>query len=182
MKKFLLFLFGILCGAAAMLFALVPAGKIVEHIPYVKAEPKDEVVIEETTIEEEAPVVEDTAMEEVPEFEEDVVESADQETAPTEEKKEEVLPVKIDTEHGRNGVAAIVNGKEVTVDEIRYTYDVNPQIKSKIPFEEFYGKALQIYVDGKLLYDSAVASNILDSEEYVKQAELMQQDIARKVS
>lgn len=96
-------------------------------------------------------------------------------------KEPEKEPAMVDTTHGNKGIAATINGKKITVDEIRYTYDVNPQIKDKVKFPDFYNKAVEVYVEGRLLYDKAVKSNILESEEYKKQLELLKQDIARKV-
>ena len=72
---------------------------------------------------------------------------------------------------GKNGVAAVVNGEEITVAEVKKGYDENPQIKAKVPFDEFYGKALDIYVNGKLIYQAAVKDQLKTAQE----------DVARKV-
>ena len=97
------------------------------------------------------------------------------------EPEPEKEPEMVDTTHGNKGIAATINGRKITVDEIRYTYDVNPQIKDKVNFPEFYDKAVEVYVEGKLLYDKAVKNHVLETEEYKKQLELLKQDIARKV-
>ena len=53
---------------------------------------------------------------------------------------------------GKNGVAAVVNGEKITVAEMKQGYEDNRQIKEKVSFDDFYEKALEIYVNGKLLY------------------------------
>lgn len=35
---------------------------------------------------------------------------------------------------GKNGVAAVVNGEEISVAEIKKGYEDNPQIKANVPF------------------------------------------------
>lgn len=82
---------------------------------------------------------------------------------------------------GNNGVAAVVNGEEITVKELRQAYDDNKQIKAKVPFDEFYAKALDVYVNGKLIYQAAEAADVLDSPEYQKQMNTAKEEIARKV-
>ena len=63
---------------------------------------------------------------------------------------------------GKNGVAAVVNGEEISVDD-------------------FYAKALDIYVNGKLVYQAAVADDITNTPEYKEQLKTAQEDVARKV-
>lgn len=185
MKKFLVFLFGLLCGAAVVFFALTPKPKVLQYIGLEKEQPVvEDIVIEEddaSEVDETPDVVETQAATE--QMEEKAAESVPAaEIVPAEPtEQEQTKPEKIDTTHGNHGVAAVVNGEEITVDEIRYTYDVNPQIKGNYSFKDFYNKAVKIYVDGKLVYDAAVASRIPETEEYAKQVELMKQDIARKV-
>lgn len=82
---------------------------------------------------------------------------------------------------GKNGVAAVVNGEEITVAEVKKGYDENPQIKAKVPFDEFYSKALDIYVNGKLIYQAAVEDGIMDTQAYKDQLKTAQEDVARKV-
>lgn len=60
---------------------------------------------------------------------------------------------------GKNGVAAVVNGEKITVAEMKQGYEDNRQIKEKVSFDDFYEKALEIYVNGKLLYQAAVAAD-----------------------
>lgn len=82
---------------------------------------------------------------------------------------------------GKNGVAAIVNGEKITVAEVKDGYDSNKQIKDKVPFNDYYGKALDVYVNGKLLYQAAVNAKVTESPEYTKQLNLAKEEIARKV-
>ena len=82
---------------------------------------------------------------------------------------------------GKDGIAAVVNGEEITVDEIKKGYEENPQIKAKVPFEDFYAKALDIYVNGKLVYQAAVADDVTNTPEYKEQLKTAQEDVARKI-
>ena len=82
---------------------------------------------------------------------------------------------------GKNGVAAVVNGEEITVAEVKKGYDENPQIKAKVPFDEFYGQSLDIYVNGKLIYQAAVEDGVMDTQAYKDQLKTAQEDVARKV-
>lgn len=78
-------------------------------------------------------------------------------------------------------VAARINGKEVTVAEIRKGYDSNPQIAEQVPFEEFYPKALDIFVNGELLYQAAQKAHIESTPAYKEELNTAQKDVARKV-
>ncbi len=82
---------------------------------------------------------------------------------------------------GKNGVAAVVNGEEVKVAEIRDSYNDNKQIKGKVSFDDYYSKALDIYVNGKLLYQAAEKADIESTPEYKKQLKTAKEEIARKV-
>jgi len=79
------------------------------------------------------------------------------------------------------GVAARVNGEVISIEEIKKGYEDNPQIASQVPFNEFYGKALDIFVNGKLLYQAAQKANVEESSEYKEQLKTAQEDLARKV-
>lgn len=82
----------------------------------------------------------------------------------------------------KNGqVAARVNGEVITVEEIRQGYEDNPQIAEQVSFNEFYEKALDVFVNGKLLYQAAVKADVAKSPEYQKEFEVAKEDIARKV-
>lgn len=82
---------------------------------------------------------------------------------------------------GKDGVAATVNGKNITVAEIRDAYNMNPGIKAKVPFDEFYEKTLDVFVDGELVYQAAEADKVTESAEYKKQLKNMKEELARKV-
>lgn len=78
-------------------------------------------------------------------------------------------------------VAARVNGEIISVDEIKKGYEDNPQIAEQVPFNEFYEKALDVFVNGKLLYQAAEKADILKTPEYQAEFETAKEDIARKV-
>ena len=80
-----------------------------------------------------------------------------------------------------NGVAAIVNGEQITVAEVKNAYDDNPQIKAQVPFNEFYDRALDVIINGKLALQAATKANIQATPEYQKELAQMQEDLARKV-
>ena len=84
-------------------------------------------------------------------------------------------------QQGKNGVAAVVNGEKITVEELREAYNMNPEIKNKISFENFYPKALEVYINGALLYQAAEKANVTNSPEYKKQMEIAGQELARKI-
>ncbi|MBR3501278.1 MAG: peptidyl-prolyl cis-trans isomerase [Alphaproteobacteria bacterium] len=80
-----------------------------------------------------------------------------------------------------NGVAAVVNGEQITVAEVKEAYEANPQIKAQVPFEDFYNRALDVMVNGKLALQAATKANVQASAEYQKELAQMQEDLARKV-
>lgn len=80
-----------------------------------------------------------------------------------------------------NGVAAVVNGEQITVAEIKEAYNENPQVKTQVSFEEFYDRALEVMINSKLALQAATAANIQASAEYQKELAAMQDDLARKV-
>lgn len=80
-----------------------------------------------------------------------------------------------------NGIAAIVNGEQITVAEIQEAYNQNPQLKAQVSFDEFYNRALDVMVNGKLVLQAATAANVQASPEYQKQLATVQEDLARKV-
>lgn len=203
MKRFFILLFGVLGGFAIGFMSYGKAVVAVNSL-YAYAQEKyaeftksknsaDENEKEETLVSDnDAPVVEEVEFVEeeiyVPEsteiaLPENIVEDAVSVDEQPEEKAETSAEnaVMLDTTHGKKGIAATINGKPISVDEIRLTYDANPQIKEKVPFDQFYDKAVRVYVEGKILYNAAVANNILETDDYKKQVSLLQQDIARKV-
>lgn len=82
---------------------------------------------------------------------------------------------------GKDGIAAVVNGEEITVADIKKGYEENPQIKAQVPFNDFYAKALDIYVNGKLIYQAAMANDVTETPEYKAQLKTAEEDVARKV-
>lgn len=79
-----------------------------------------------------------------------------------------------------NGIAAIVNGEQITVAEIKDAYAQNPQLQ-QVPFEQFYDHALDVMVNSKLALQAANAAHIQESEKYKEQLALMADDLARQV-
>ncbi len=80
-----------------------------------------------------------------------------------------------------NGVAAVVNGEQITVADIKEAYEQTPQIKNQVSFEEFYNRALEVMINSKLALQAATAANVQSSQEYQKELATMQDDLARKV-
>ena len=80
-----------------------------------------------------------------------------------------------------NGVAAVVNGEQITVADIKEAYEQTPQIKNQVSFEEFYNRALEVMINSKLALQAATAANVQASQEYQKELAAMQDDLARKV-
>ena len=80
-----------------------------------------------------------------------------------------------------NGVAAVVNGEQITVADIKEAYEQTPQIKNQVSFEEFYNRALEVMINSKLALQAATAANVQASQEYQKELAEMQDDLARKV-
>ena len=82
---------------------------------------------------------------------------------------------------GKDGVAAVVNGKEIKVDDIKVAYEANPMVKEKTSFNEFYDKTLDIFVDGEIVYQEAAKSNIENDADYKKQLKTLKEELARKI-
>ena len=82
---------------------------------------------------------------------------------------------------GKNGVAAVVNGKEIKVADIKVAYEANPAVKEKTSFDEFYGKTLDIFVDGEIVYQEAAKAGIENDADYKKQLKALKEELARKV-
>lgn len=82
---------------------------------------------------------------------------------------------------GKDGVAAVVNGEKITVAEIKEAYNANPAIKDKVSFKDFYAKAVDVFVNGKLVYQAAIDAKVTETPEYKKQLALAKEDLARKI-
>ena len=79
------------------------------------------------------------------------------------------------------GVAAKVNGEVISIEEIKKGYNDNPQIAAQVPFDQFYNKAVDIFINGKLMLQAATNAKIQDTAEYKEQLKTAQEDLARKV-
>ena len=82
---------------------------------------------------------------------------------------------------GKDGVAAVVNGKQIKVEDIKTAYNANPTVKEKTSFDEFYDNTLDIFVDGEIVYQAAAAEKIPESKEYADQLKGLKQELARKM-
>ena len=82
---------------------------------------------------------------------------------------------------GKNGVAAVVNGKKITVADIKTAYEANPAVKEKASFDEFYKKTLDIFVDGEIVYQAAEAAKVEETPEYKNQLKSLKEELARKI-
>ena len=79
------------------------------------------------------------------------------------------------------GVAARVNGEVITIEEIRKGYLENPQIAEQVPFDEFYLKAVDFFVNGKILYQAAEKADVEALPQYQQELKTAKEDLARKV-
>lgn len=82
---------------------------------------------------------------------------------------------------GKDGVAAVVNGKKITVADIKTAYEANPAVKEKASFDEFYEKTLDIFVDGEIVYQAAEAAKVEETPEYKNQLKSLKEELARKI-
>ena len=82
---------------------------------------------------------------------------------------------------GKDGVAAVVNGKKITVAEIKKTYESAPQIKAQVTFDQFYPQAVTVWANGEALQQAAKKAGVESSAEYKQQLEAMKSDLAGKV-
>jgi len=80
-----------------------------------------------------------------------------------------------------NGIAAKVNGEVIYVNDLKQSYADHPQIKDRVPFEEFYAKTLDVFVNSKLVYQAAQAARIEETPEYQRQLITAKEDLARKL-
>ena len=82
---------------------------------------------------------------------------------------------------GKGGLAAVVNGEKITVEEIKNVYKNAPQINERESWNEFYDKALNVWVSSKLVQQEANKSNVRKSAEYKEQMEALGNDVASKL-
>ncbi len=78
-------------------------------------------------------------------------------------------------------VAAKVNGEVILVGDIRQSYIDNPQIQAQVPFEQFYDRTLEVFVNSKLVYQAASQANVEELPEYKRQFITAKEDLARKI-
>ena len=82
---------------------------------------------------------------------------------------------------GKDGVAAEVNGVKITVAEVKKAYEANDKINSSVPFDEFYPKALEFFVKGKVISQAAANAKVADTQEYKDQLEIAKEEPNRCV-
>lgn len=81
-----------------------------------------------------------------------------------------------------NGVAAIVNGEQITVAEVKAAYEQTPQLAAQgVKFEDFYGHAVDVMVNSKLALQAATKANVQATPEYQEQLANLQDELARQV-
>ena len=78
-------------------------------------------------------------------------------------------------------VAAKVNGETIYINDLKQSYADHPQIKDKVPFEDFYAKTLDVFVNSKLVYQAAKKANIEETPEFKRQLVTVIEDLARKL-
>lgn len=72
-------------------------------------------------------------------------------------------------------------GEIIYINDLKQSYADHPQIQDKVPFEEFYAKTLDVFVNSKLVYQAATAANIEQTPEYQRQLVTAKEDLARKL-
>lgn len=82
---------------------------------------------------------------------------------------------------GKDGIAAEVNGVKITVAEVKKAYEANDKINSTVPFDEFYPKALEFFVKGKVISQAAANAKVADTKEFKEQLEIAKEELARKL-
>ena len=82
---------------------------------------------------------------------------------------------------GKNGVAAVINGEKISVAEIKTIYDNTPQIHTQEKWNDFYNKALDVWVNAKIVQQAADKSTVRKSKEYQDQLKVAGNDIASKI-
>jgi peptidyl-prolyl cis-trans isomerase C len=79
------------------------------------------------------------------------------------------------------GVAAKINGEVIYINDIKQSYTDHPQIKDTVPFEEFYAKTLDVFINSKLVYQAAQKAKIEETAEFKRQLVTVKEDLARKL-
>lgn len=79
------------------------------------------------------------------------------------------------------GIAAKINGETIYINDLKQSYADHPQIKDKVPFEDFYAKTLDVFVNSKLVYQAAKQAKIEETPEFARQLVTAKEDLARKL-
>lgn len=79
------------------------------------------------------------------------------------------------------GIAAKINGETIYINDLKQSYADHPQIKDRVPFEEFYAKTLDVFVNSKLVYQASQEAKIEETEEFKRQLVTAKEDLARKL-
>ncbi len=79
------------------------------------------------------------------------------------------------------GIAAKINGETIYINDLKQSYADHPQIKDKVPFEDFYAKTLDVFVNSKLVYQAAKEAKIEETPEFARQLVTAKEDLARKL-
>ena len=92
-----------------------------------------------------------------------------------------VMNIAIANAAGKNGVAAVVNGKNIEVAELKEAYELAPGAKEKVSFEEFYNNTLDDFVANELVYQEAIAAKVTETPEFKAQLKTIKKGLASKV-
>lgn len=79
------------------------------------------------------------------------------------------------------GIAAKINSETIYINDLKQSYADHPQIKDKVPFEDFYAKTLDVFVNSKLVYQAAKQAKIEETPEFARQLVTAKEDLARKL-
>ncbi|MBR2033927.1 MAG: peptidyl-prolyl cis-trans isomerase [Alphaproteobacteria bacterium] len=82
---------------------------------------------------------------------------------------------------GNKGVAAVVNGKDIMVTEIRDVYEAMPEAKEKVTFDDFYEQTIRDFVGNELVYQAAESEKVTETPEYEKNVKAAKREIASKL-
>ncbi|MFI3241127.1 MAG: peptidyl-prolyl cis-trans isomerase [Alphaproteobacteria bacterium] len=77
--------------------------------------------------------------------------------------------------------AAVVNGEKITIEQLKEAYNDNTQVKEQVSFEDFYPKALEVFVNGTVLLQDAKKNGIENDATYKKQLAAAKDELARKI-
>ena len=92
-----------------------------------------------------------------------------------------VMNIAIANAAGKNGVAAVINGQNISVAEIKEAYELAPGAKGKVSFEEFYNQTLDEFVANELIYQEALKAKITETPEFKAQLKTIKKGLASKV-